>query len=295
MLARFVDSRQAQNAVQPAVIQHFPFTGLSHVVQPILNDHPMTIGAGVTYTSIPTTPGNTIDEQSDDEALSSVATPSVGSLSSPSLSSECSPVGKAASSATSPTTQISPAHNMLKALHAAKLTTKAEPVSKPEYSEATRLKRSFSEISGRTPSGKRLMGENDPENREIMRLRQDENLEFDEIARIMNKNRVKAHLPATFTANAIYSRYKRNGPLIAASDGKEFVPAPRDKKPNGTGGINFKKAFILEAFDADEDELLVRAVKEVDDKKWSLVAARLHELGGSVHAPEMCSTRYANL
>lgn len=127
-----------------------------------------------------------------------------------------------------------------------------------------------------------------------MRLRQEKNLEFDEIANIMNTNRVKAHMPATFTPNAIYSRYKRNGPLIAAADGKEFLPAPRDKKANG-GGIKFKKAFIVEGFDPDEDELLVRAVKDVDDQKWALVAERVRELGGGSHAPEICCTRYAFL
>ena len=141
------------------------------------------------------------------------------------------------------------------------------------------------------------MGEADPENREIMRLRQVENLEFDEIARLINKKRAKLHMSATLTANAIYSRYKRNAPLIAAADGKRFSPATRDRKANGTG-INFKPAvpaFEIEGFDPKEDEILVRAVKDVEDQHWNIVAARIVELGGKHHEPEMCSMRYRNI
>lgn len=275
--------------------QHAQVGHADHSAQAAFHDHSMTLNAGIGYASVPATPGMVIATESDDETLSSVPTSTNESLSSRDASPENSAPGNAASSATSPPARTSPANHMLNALHAAKLTTKSELVPKPDSSGASRLKRSFSEVSGRTPSGKRLTGENDPENREIMRLRQEDNLDFDEIARVMNKNRVKVHLPATFTPNAIYSRYKRNGPLIAAADGKEFVPAARDKKPNGKGGISFKKAFILEAFDDEEDELLVRAVKDVDDQKWALVAARLQELGGAEHAPEMCATRYASL
>ena len=159
---------------------------------------------------------------------------------------------------------------------------------------ASQLKRSFSELQGRAASGKRLTGENDPENREILRLRQEESKEFDEIAEILNKKRVKTGTHPILTANAIYSRYKRNGPLIAASEGKEFVPTALDKKSGGSG-INFKKVTPIVGFNPHEDELLVKAVADVEARKWELVSTVIEELGGKKHDPDMCALRFNRL
>ena len=158
-------------------------------------------------------------------------------------------------------------------------------------SAASQLKRSFSQYRGRAPSGKRLTGENDPENREILRLRQEEDLEFEAIARILNEQRVKKGTSPHLTPNAIYSRYKRNGPLIAASEGRQFVPTSKDHKSNGHG-IKFKETIPISGFDPEQDELLVKAFSDIEGRKWELVAARLHELGGKKHEPIMCARRY---
>ncbi|KAL9130539.1 MAG: hypothetical protein Q9217_001307 [Psora testacea] len=186
---------------------------------------------------------------------------------------------------------VTPNRNLFTAFREGRPTSSPAPDT---TQTAKQLKRSYSAAQGRGPSGKRLTGENDPENREILRLRQEEQREFDDIANILNKKRVKTGVPPNLTANAIYSRYKRNGPLIAASDGKEFVPTELDKKANGSS-ISFKKATPIVGFDAHEDELLVMAVTDIEAKKWDLVAARLEELGGKRHDSEMCALRFNRL
>ena len=210
-------------------------------------------------------------------------TPHDPQLSPPMLSSDTT-----VSDASSP---ITPNRNLFLAIREARLTNSSAP---PSNKSASQLKRSYSEAQGRALSGKRLTGENDPENREILRLRQDEHREFDDIAHILNKKRVKIGNAPNLTANAIYSRYKRNGPLIAASDGKVFVPTELDKKSNGSS-INFKKATPIVGFNAREDELLVRAVTDIENKKWELVAARIEEIGGKRHDPDMCALRFNRL
>ena len=79
---------------------------------------------------------------------------------------------------------VTPNNNLMHALRDASLTCASKPLLSRVQSEsrlslpraqsesASRLKRTFTEMQGRTGSGKRLMGENDPENREILRLRQ---------------------------------------------------------------------------------------------------------------------------
>ena len=188
-----------------------------------------------------------------------------------------------------------PNRSLLVAIRDARLPHTPAPSPTPAAPRsASQLKRSLSEFQGRAASGKRLTGEYDPENREILRLRQEENKEFDEIAQILNKKRVKTGTAPVLTANAIYSRYKRNGPLIAASEGKEFLPTALDKKSNGSC-INFKKATPIVGFNPQEDELLVRAVADVEARKWELVSARVEELGGKKHDPDMCALRFNRL
>lgn len=64
--------------------------------------------------------------------------------------------------------------------------------------------------------------EHDPENHEIKRLREKEGLKWAEIAHVLNKQRVeRGKLPPTLTGNAIYGRYTRNAPRIAAALGED--------------------------------------------------------------------------
>ena len=185
-----------------------------------------------------------------------------------------------------------PQRSLMVALRDVNLTNGiATPVASNRSMSARQLKRKLIEGKGRGASGRKLVGEQDPENREILRLRQEHNMDFHEIARYLNKKRVKNGERGRITSNAVYSRYKRNGPLIAAADGKDFVPTERDRKANGKE-IAFAKPLNVVGFDDREDQLLVRAVKEVEEKKWEMVAERLREMGGRLHTPDMCAMRY---
>ena len=97
------------------------------------------------------------------------------------------------------------------------------PLSRP----VPQLKRSHGHTLGKKHKGNRLSGKYDPENHEIMRLRQEENLDFKEIADRLNETRYKNGGKADFTDNAIYSRYTRNAPLIAQMKNEKFVPTAK--------------------------------------------------------------------
>ncbi|KAG8528547.1 uncharacterized protein KY384_007465 [Bacidia gigantensis] len=167
-------------------------------------------------------------------------------------------------------------------------------IRRPRLGGASEVKRRHSQSLGFAATGKKLMGEHDPENREILRLRQEELLEFDYIATRLNAQRAKSGQAPTLTANAIYSRYKRNGPIIAASEGREFLPTHLDKKPNGKP-ISFRTTVPIKGFDEREDQLLAQAVADIDKCKWELVAHRVQELGGKEHDSNMCAMRYSHL
>ena len=85
-------------------------------------------------------------------------------------------------------------------------TTLAAGTTTPvQATSASQLKRSYDVAAGLSVGGKRLTGEFDPENQEIKRLRQEEDLDFDKIADKMNEARCKRGKEGGFTANAVYS------------------------------------------------------------------------------------------
>lgn len=59
--------------------------------------------------------------------------------------------------------------------------------------------------------------EDDPENQLIKTLRQDHNMGWDAIATYLNAERLKRGEPGGLTQPAVYSRFVRNGPRIAAA------------------------------------------------------------------------------
>lgn len=73
-------------------------------------------------------------------------------------------------------------------------------------------------------NSRKRMPEHDPENYEIKRLRQDERLQWGDIARTMNEQRVKEGKVPTWTGPAVYGRFVRNGPRIAQMQGETFNP-----------------------------------------------------------------------
>lgn len=156
-------------------------------------------------------------------------------------------------------------------------------------SKASKLKRSLSIASGKNAAGNvRVLAESDPENQEIVRLHQDENLNWSEIAKILNQKRITVGKEPRLSANAIYSRYSRNAPRIAAAKGEIWDP-----EPAATGSR--KKTKVDEpitGFDDAEDELLVKSLYEIEQETWELVRKRIVEKGGRDHTAEMCARRY---
>jgi hypothetical protein len=72
--------------------------------------------------------------------------------------------------------------------------------------------------SGTRKSKKRV--EDDPENALIKTLRQHHNMEWSAIANFLNEERLKRGEPANMTHPAVYSRFVRNAPRIAAKEGE---------------------------------------------------------------------------
>ncbi|KAI9761630.1 MAG: hypothetical protein M1835_008142 [Candelina submexicana] len=162
-------------------------------------------------------------------------------------------------------------------------------------SNASKLKRTFTEAMGTiAASGNKLVAERDPENHEIKRLRDVEGLKWGEIADKLNKARIAAGKVPGLTDNAIYSRYTRNAPRIAANAGETWDPTVNHPKPANTEAEKFKLA-PLPPFSARDDELLVIAYQEIMAETWDLVAARLHKKGGNKFDKEAVARRYQSL
>ena len=114
--------------------------------------------------------------------------------------------------------------------------TTAVPPQVP--SAASSLKRTLSatataasEHARRRSSGPRQrkpLAEHDPENHAVKRLREAEHLSWAEIAARLNDARIAAGRVPGLTDNAIYSRYARNAPRIAAANNETaWAPARR--------------------------------------------------------------------
>lgn len=167
--------------------------------------------------------------------------------------------------------------------------TQAPPTA---ASVATQLKRTYAVAMGQNPAGTmRVLAEHDPENHEIKRLRQQEKLKWGAIAEILNKKRVAAGQLPSLTDNAVYSRYARNGPRIAAANGEEWDAS--------TIGLHLSKRAEpmapIVGFDAMQDEMLVKAYQEIQQETWELVSERIVAMGGNKHDPEICARRYQAL
>lgn len=154
------------------------------------------------------------------------------------------------------------------------------------------LKRSQALANGKNLSGNvRAVAEMDPENQEIVRLHREERLNWAEIASRINGQRIAAGKESTYTGNAVYGRYTRNAPRIAAARGEAWDPertGSKRKRGQGDDGP-------VCGFDEDEDELLVRTRQEIEEETWELVRARIVAKGGRDHTADMCARRYRQL
>ena len=163
-------------------------------------------------------------------------------------------------------------------------------------STAGELKRQLSSVTGiNYANNKKLKGDSDPENQKIYVLRQKENMNFDQIADIINADRVSAGRVGNITSAAVYNRYKRNGPLIAMYRGEIFKPCKLDEEHGTMRDFQRAEQTAPSKFDEEEDKLLVKAVTEIKQEYWKLVTERLEALGGRKHTHKDCADRFARI
>jgi hypothetical protein len=161
-------------------------------------------------------------------------------------------------------------------------------------SDASLLKRGIT----RPPKGdkvcKRSYGANDPENIAIVNMKENTDWTFQEIADILNEQRVKAGKDPKLTVCGVNGRYNRTAPIMFAAQGLHFVPLSERKKHGGGHGTRTKKF----AWKPEDDAVLVETVKNIDTEKWARVADALNQElqgGRQVFDAESCAKRYAVL
>lgn len=138
--------------------------------------------------------------------------------------------------------------------------------------------------------------ENDPENREIKRLRQHERLHWDEIAGLLNQRRTDAGKTPGFSTSAVYGRFSRVAPRIAELDGedefdyKDYLHYKHDKNkaPKKTGPK-------MPALSKADEELLVDSYEEVERERWVNVANRFKLKAGVKLSPEQVAKKWSAL
>lgn len=157
--------------------------------------------------------------------------------------------------------------------------------------QAAKLKRKFSVAMGQNPSGTmKVLAEHDPENHEIKRLRE-QGYKWSEIAYKVNRQRVAAGKVPGLTDNAVYSRYTRNAPRIAAAQGEVWDPKTVGPHPSK----KTEPMAPITGFSELEDQRLVEAYAEIQKETWELVSERIVAKGGKRHDPELCARRYQSI
>lgn len=138
---------------------------------------------------------------------------------------------------------------------------------------------------------KRGYGANDPENIEIVNLREHHNLAFDEISKILNNKRIANGKNPTLSATGCTSRYNRTAPLMFAAQGIEFIPLSKRER-----GSKVKNRLPFTSQWNDRlDNILVNIVKEVDTERWEQVRERFVDQTEWELSIQALATRWKNL
>ncbi|EPE31053.1 hypothetical protein GLAREA_04020 [Glarea lozoyensis ATCC 20868] len=131
-----------------------------------------------------------------------------------------------------------------------------------EWLEKRGKQRSAPQGSGRKIP-KRTCGANDPENIAIVNLREQNDMSFQEITKVMNERRTKKGRDPRLTSTGVANRYNRTAPLLFAAIGMKFVPLSQRKK-----GYQYSEIH----WTPEMNKTLLRAVKSVEASKWDQVA-----------------------
>ncbi|KAK7523405.1 hypothetical protein IWZ03DRAFT_427806 [Phyllosticta citriasiana] len=142
---------------------------------------------------------------------------------------------------------------------------------------------------------RKLNPERDPENIAIKRMRCNDRMQFDEIAEVLNKQRVRKGLEPTFTNNAVYGRFQRISPRIAALEGqrnfnyRDYLHIPR--QPRLTPAPNVS----LPTMSRHQERLFVEAYEQVKRDVWVYTAAKFEEMGGFHLSPEQAALKFKSI
>lgn len=130
-------------------------------------------------------------------------------------------------------------------------------------------------------------GANDPENIEIVNLKENKGIGFARISQILNERRLKTGKSPTLSATGVANRYNRTAPLLFAAEGKQFIPLSQRKK----GTMDEPKI----QWTSGRDTALVAAVKKYEANKWTTVAEMFNEMTGLDADDRSVAIRYSVL
>ncbi|KAF2266000.1 hypothetical protein CC78DRAFT_598179 [Lojkania enalia] len=137
---------------------------------------------------------------------------------------------------------------------------KAVPANTIGYARARKAEIEDKSTTVSKSASYRTKVEQDPENRKIKELRCEHNMNWGAIANYLNEKRVERGDPPTMTQPAVYSRFVRNAPRIAAADGEAGFD-PKDymhlKHPRHYPSISTARAA------ASSNNALSKSVKRI--------------------------------
>lgn len=163
---------------------------------------------------------------------------------------------------------------------------------------------------------KRTLPEHDPENQTIKTLRQDNKMSWTQIAAVLNKRRITRGEEPSMTEAAVYGRFVRNAPRIAAMKGEagfdkdnymflkthanptsfgDLVRSGRGggASSNGDGGNSMRRRPIQ--WTEELEEALVLSVQRTKADLWTYVVSRMRVNYGIELTTEECAKKFALL
>lgn len=163
--------------------------------------------------------------------------------------------------------------------------TRSDPTRIEKVTPAALLKRGLKKGQEETVV-KRGYGAYDPENVEIVNLKETTDMSFAQIADYLNKKRVDDGRNPTLTMTGVNGRYNRTAPVLFETQGKVFIPLSKRKKNNPQAVLhgesrspdNLDNASWTEEYDLK----LVKIVREYDADKWEVVRTRFEEATGFI-------------
>ncbi|KAH7313093.1 hypothetical protein BKA65DRAFT_152078 [Rhexocercosporidium sp. MPI-PUGE-AT-0058] len=152
-----------------------------------------------------------------------------------------------------------------------------DPPSVPQtsVSDAALLKRNLTR-GAKDKVCKRGYGANDPENVNIVNMKED-GMSFAEIVEQLNNVRVANGRAPSLSVCGVTSRYNRTAPLLFAAEGRQFIPLSK----RGKGEVLADGPLAEKPLWNDElDLILAQCVKDIEKEKWGRVAKEYNRRTG---------------